>query len=573
MSYSMQTAHRDRQGAGRGLPLLGCAVLLLTAAMSLLWSQHKLLEQDEIFSLQTDRVASLAEVFGIQRQYPISLEPPPYHVLAHAAMQLFGPTAFALRLPALLGYLLMQLCLFFFVRNLTEDTTHNGFGARAGLVAMAIPALTWTMYYGAEGRPYGLLLGSYALAVLCWQLAASRSGHLHTDEARPLGEPLPNAALKGTGFSPYVEGQIKSGALAPERSSRILSLLGLTLALALTLNIHFYGVLLLVPLCGAELVRTLSRRRLDPGMLAAILIGTASLVLTVPYIKSAGEFKQHYYAGPVPWHMLTQPYRQMLVDYTAYPRTLQTAMIALMVVAAAAVLLCCIAAIRRDELHASPAEWTMVLLLTALPVFAFVLGSTVTHALEVRHSIGAILGITSLIAISLLPLLHRRSIFVPLMCALLVGILVLNGEHVRQSAAEAQKTIADLTLPPALQAELAATPDHNIYFQDLGEWEVASLYEPDAALRSHLVLVYSHDAEMRYEQHDTMYLTATHTQRFSSQPIVSFEQLEHTPGEHIFATYHSGWDWTSAAFRDTGAQQRPLGAAFGGELVGIRFRQ
>jgi hypothetical protein len=308
-------------------------------------------------------------------------------------------------------------------------------------------------------------------------------------------------------------------------------------------------------------------------MLAAIALGTASLVFSVPYLRSAGEFKQHYYAGPVPWHMLTQPYRQMLVDYTAFPRTLQNAMIALMVAATFAVLLCCIAAIRRGELHASAAEWTMVLLLTALPVFAFVLGSTVTHALEVRHSIGAVIGITSLIAVSLLPLLHRRSIFVPLMAVFLLGILVINAEHSHQSAAERYKTITALTLPPALQAEVDATPDHNIYFQDLGEWELASLYEPDPALRPRLVLVSSRDAEMRYEQHDTMFLTATHTQRFSSQPIVGFEQLMRMPGDHIFATYHSGWDWTAAAFRDTGAQVQPLGAAFGGELVGVRFHQ
>jgi hypothetical protein len=525
----MQTAHRDNRGAGRGLPLLGYAILLLTAAMSLLWSQHKLLEQDEIFSLQTDRVATLAEVCRIQRLYPISLEPPPYHVLAHAAMQVFGPTAFALRLPALLGYLLMQLCLFFFVRNLVEGTTHDGSGQRAGLVAMAVPALTWTMYYSAEGRPYGLLLGSYALGVLCWQLAAQRS------------------------------------------EGRILPLVGLTLALALTLNIHFYGVLLLVPLCGVELVRTLERRRIDLGMWAAIVTGTASLILTVPYVRSSGEFKQHYYAGPVPLHMLTQPYRQMLLDYTAFPHTLQSAMAALLLAGAIAVMWCCFAAVRRKELLATPAEWTMVLLLTALPVFAFVLGRTVTHALEPRHSIGAILGISSLLAVSLLPLLHRRSIFVPLMVALLLGILVFNGEHIRHSEAETQKTFADLTLSPVLQTQLAATPDHNIYFQDLGEWEVASLYEPDPNLRSRLVLVYSRDAEMRYEQHDTMYLTATHTQRFSSQPIVAYEQVRRTPGEHIFATYNSGWDWTAAAFRDSGAQQQPLGAAFGGELVRVRF--
>jgi 4-amino-4-deoxy-L-arabinose transferase-like glycosyltransferase len=122
MTLRMQSTAPTSQASTR-LPLLGWVILAVTAAMSLLWSSHKLLEQDEIFSLQTDRVGSLGEVLRIQRFYPISLEPPPYHVLAHAAMQVFGPTAFALRLPAFLGYLLMQLCLFFFVRNLVGKGT------------------------------------------------------------------------------------------------------------------------------------------------------------------------------------------------------------------------------------------------------------------------------------------------------------------------------------------------------------------------------------------------------------------------------------------------------------------
>jgi hypothetical protein len=182
-----------------------------------------------------------------------------------------------------------------------------------------------------------------------------------------------------------------------------------------------------------------------------------------------------------------------------------------------------------------------------------------------------VIGISSLIAVALLPLLHRRSVFVPLMCVFCLGIVVINGEHVRQFAAESAKTIASLPLSPAQQAALAAAPDHNLYFQDVGEWEVSSLYEPDPNLRPRLVLVYSREDEMKYLQHDTMFLTATHTQRFSSQPIVAYGQLQRMPGEHLFVVYHSGWDWTSAAFRDSGAQVQPLGEAFGGELVGVRF--
>jgi Ca2+/Na+ antiporter len=532
MTLRMQTTSMQQtETASARLPLLGWLILALTATMSLVWSSHKLLEQDEIFSLQTDRVASLAEVLRIQRFYPISLEPPPYHVLAHAAMKLFGPTAFALRLPAFFGYLLMQLCLYFFVRNLvgTRDGETN-LAERVGLIAMAIPALTWTMYYSAEGRPYGLLLGSYALAVLCWQVAVRRT------------------------------------------TGRLLPLIGLAAALALTLNVHFYGVLLLIAICGAELLRILLRRSIDIPMLAAIFIGMASLAATLPYVKASGEFKKHYYAGPVSAHMLTQPYRQMLLDYTTYPHAIQLLIMAVLFLAALVVLWRTVRAARSRELSATAPEWAIVLLLVAMPVFAFVLGRAVTHALEVRHSIGAIVGLSTLIAIAMLPLLRRRSVFYGVITAMLLGIVVVNMLRARSSAEEARKTIASLTLAPKLKAQLDASPDRNVYFQNLGEWEVASLYEPDPDLRSRLVLVYSRPEEMQYEQHDTMYLTATHTQKFSTQPIVDYDALRQNPAEHTFVVFHSGWDWTAGAFRDEKADVIPFGSAFSGTLLHVRFK-
>jgi hypothetical protein len=510
---------------GASFPALGWVILLLTAAMSAIWSQHKLLEQDEIFSLQTDRVASLSEVLRIQRFYPISLEPPPYHVLSHTAMALFGPTAFALRLPAFVGYLLMQVCLYFFVRNLA--------GQRAGLVAMAIPALTSTLYYSAEGRPYGLLLGSYALAALCWQLAARRGD---------------------------------AGA------SRVWPLVGLAAALALTLNVHFYGVLLLIPICGAELVRTVVRRRLDGGMLAAIVVGMASLVATIPYVKASAEFKKHYYAAEISVHMLTQPYRQMMIDYTTYPKHVQTLLALVIVLAGAAVAWGCVRALQRRIVVLQAAERVLILLLVMMPAFAFVLGRLVTHALEVRHSIGAIVGISTLIAIAMTAALRKTSVFYGVMAVMLVAVVVVNTVRVRQSIADTRQTMDALMLAPSSKAIVDATTDRNIYFQDLGQWEVASLYEPDPELRSRLVLVYSLNEEMSWQNHDTMYLTAMHTKRFSTQPIVSYDELRRTPGDHVFATFHSGWSWTDDAFRQEAAMVEPIGKAFGGDLVKVRFQ-
>jgi hypothetical protein len=78
---------------------------------------------------------------------------------------------------------------------------------------------------------------------------------------------------------------------------------------------------------------------------------------------------------------------------------------------------------------------------------------------------------------------------------------------------------------------------------------------------------------MRYEQHDTMFLTAIHTQHFSPQPIVSYDALRHSPGDHLFVTYRSGWNWTQQAFAEDHATINPLGSAFGGQLDAVRFKQ
>jgi hypothetical protein len=377
------------------------------------------------------------------------------------------------------------------------------------------------------------LLGSYAAAALCWQVAAHR-GEL----AKP----------------------------------RLWPLVGLAASLALTLNVHFYGVLLPIAICGAEFVRTALRRRLDTAMLAAIGLGVSSLAVTLPYVKASSEFKKHYYAGPVSAHLLTQPYRQMLMDYTTYPKPIQTALVLLLLLAAAIVLWSCIRVARRNQIAASTAEWVLLILLALMPVFAFVLGKAVTHALEVRHSIGAIVAISSLFAVALSPALRQKPVFASVIAVMLATIVLVNAMRIRTSTAADRKTLADLTLSPYLTGAIAANSDPRIYFQDLGRWETASLYEPNPSLRSRLVLVYSRSEEMSHESHDTMYLTATHTQKFSPQPIVSYDDLRRTPGDHIFATYHTGWDWTDAAFATEAAQVQPLGQGFGGDVVKVRFK-
>ena len=131
-------------------------ILLLTTVVVLAWSHFRLLDQDEVFVLQTASVPTVRALIDVQRQYPISLDPLFYHLLSHACVRLFGATAFAVRLPSLAGYLLLQMCLFRIGAAITSE--------RAGLIAATIPALTATLFYGVQARPYGILLGLSGLS-------------------------------------------------------------------------------------------------------------------------------------------------------------------------------------------------------------------------------------------------------------------------------------------------------------------------------------------------------------------------------------------------------------------------
>jgi hypothetical protein len=147
-----------------------------------------------------------------------------------------------------------------------------------------------------------------------------------------------------------------------------------------------------------------------------------------------------------------------------------------------------------------------------LPMFAFVLGRLVTHALEPRHSFGAVVGIVTLIAIAVSVPVRKTGVFYAVMAVLLVGMVAVDSERVRESEAGSRELLDALNLTPEMKAAVAG---QKIYFQDVGQWEFASQYEPDPEVRSRLVLVYSLDEEMRHRNHDTNYLTAIHTMRFS----------------------------------------------------------
>ena len=505
------------------------AFVCLTAVISLAWSHIKLISQDEMYAFQTDRVPTLAQLVHVQRTWPISLDPLLYHLLSHLGMQVFGVGSFALRFPALLGFLLMQVCLYFFVRSLA--------GERAGAVAAAFPALTATLFYSAEGRPYGLMLGLYALTMCCWQIAARQQ----------------------------------------RDSPRGWALIGLAAALALTINAHYFGVLLLVPLCAAEGFRTLARRKIDWPVMGAICLGTAGFVGTISFLEAAGEFKKNYYnGGAITLRDITRAYRSIFIDYTHMRMNVQHAAVVLLMVFTVALLWGCGRQVfgnrSEQQMQILQAEWVFILTLAALPFCGYLLARFVTHSIEVRYVLGALVGISAMVAISLTSWLRRDGWFEIILVVLGLGVVATGAMRIQAERRATKAIMASLVLPQDVQDALNAAADHTLYIQHMGIFESAIYYEPHPHLRARIALVYSPLEELRWNGHDTMALTAEHMQHFTKLPIVSYEELKSMPGEHIFILVHSGWDWTDQAFAQDGAQVRLIGHAMGWDVAAVRFK-
>jgi hypothetical protein len=511
---------------------LTIVMLGFTAVIALLWSNAKLFSQDEMYEFQTDSVASLRELVHVQRTWPISLDPLLYHALSHQSMHLFGVTAFAQRLPALAGFLLMQVCLFLLVRRLQ--------GERAAAVAASFPALTATLFYAVEGRPYGLLLGLYALALLCWVAAA---------------EPA-------------------------RQSSRALALIGLALTLAAALNTHYFAILLFVPIAAAELWRTLSRRQLDWPMLAALVAGAAGIVFTRPFMKAAGAFRTHYYnQGSVGLRDITRAYRSLFIDYTRLPIAIQRISAAALVVFAIALIAGCWKQWRRlnprRDQHEGPwidsAVWVLLITLAALPFAGYLLARFVTHSIEVRYVLGAVIAISALIAISIARWLQSDRVFSAVMIALGVGIVIAGAVRIHAQKADTDARLATLTLPDAASQFLRDHPDRRLYMQDMGAFEEDRYYVPDPDLKARITLMYSAEEELRWNRHDTMALTAMHLAQFTALPVEAYEQVRVLEGEQLLLLRHTGWDWTDQALAADHAQVEVIGHAFDGELALVRF--
>jgi Dolichyl-phosphate-mannose-protein mannosyltransferase len=318
-------------------------LVLALGAMAIVLAARKPLWNDELFTLYISRLPSVGDIWS-ELETGVEQTPPAFYVVTRASLALFGGGTVAVRIPELLGYLLMTICVFAFVARRASPLY--------GLVAALFPAATSAYAYAYEARAYGLVLGFTASALLCWQVAA--------DGAR----------------------------------RRRLAAVGTAASLAGAVAVHYYAILVVIPLAAGELVRWRQRDRVDWLTVCAIGFAFVPLIGFAPLIRDASNYSTTFWAKPT-WGSIVRFYPDALLDR------------ALPAVLAAIVGLAAYGALRRRQesrrgvatLRGLPAhELVALLVLLLVPAFAVALGKVATGAYTERSALEALVALAILLA-------------------------------------------------------------------------------------------------------------------------------------------------------------------------------
>ncbi len=201
-------------------------VLLWTgiyACVTVVHAASKLFWYDELLTLYVSGLDTFDDVWAALTS-GFDLNPPLLYIITRALHQVFEPGEVVTRLPSMLGFWVMCLSLYAFLkRRLPVPYAFAG---------AAFPLLTGAYLYSYEARPYGILLGFAGLTLVFWQRAT-----------------------------------------ISEKASKA-DIAGFALSLGLCLMSHCYGVLLLMVFGLTELVRWVRRREISWAMAVAIIAAT-----------------------------------------------------------------------------------------------------------------------------------------------------------------------------------------------------------------------------------------------------------------------------------------------------------
>ncbi len=411
---------------------------------------------DELFTLYVAKQANITEIIKAIKE-GCDGSPPLYAIIVHSLFRVIRNEALAVRLPSTLGFCGMILCLFAFCRRRLP--------AAYSFIATLIPCYV-CLYYATEGRPYGVVLGAAAGALLCWQMAV---------EGRPRG----------------------------------LTITFLALCLSLMIAMHYYAVFFLVPLFLAEMARAYITRKLDFGILATMIPPVVVLALHYPLIQASKPFQEHFWS-PGNLHMIESFY-----DASVFTPLLYVSSFALIVLAIFH------KATRQNTPDASVPlhEWVAIGALALMPPVVIFIATYVTHAFVDRYILWTIIGI-AFIAAALLRQVARGQ------AAVGVAVLGLLIALIARQDIGSFRNPPILRVGEATLHELESLPDgpESIVVIDDEAFMELSYYAPPR-VRERLVYLVNLDLDLRFYGSDTstlVILAVSHRTKLNVQPYDGF---------------------------------------------------
>lgn len=426
----------------KGKLWLLCCFSILYLVVTCLFASRKLMWNDELYTFYIAQLPTMSDVWSALLT-GVEVLPPFFYVATRTSFALFGVNHLSIRLPEVLGFWVMSLCLFQFVSKRSS--------ALHGLVAMLFPLVTGAYYYASEARPYGLVLGCGGLALLAWQSAA-------------------------------------------EGYSRKLALLGLTGSLAVATSSHYYAVLLLFPLAMGELVRSRGRRRLDLPIWLAFGLAMAPLLLFLPLIERGKTYTRHFWA-PLHWGGIPDSYSSLLAPAVV-------PLVAMLIVAAVYVKAHPFDPSRRQQAYRPlpPShELAAALGFVALPAVAVILAKLLTGVFTDRYALPAVLGFSILLAFATYRSTDGRALIGATLVLSLCGWFVLM--EARNYRREVSTSMGQAETCKFLQS--VGESSLPIVASNAHTFMALTHYAPcDLAL--HLVYLADPEASLRYLGHNTI---------------------------------------------------------------------
>ncbi len=424
--------------------------------------------------------------------------PPPFYLLHHVFLRSLGEVPWVLRLPSILGFLMMMLCLFWLVARRTSVSY--------GLLAMLVPLVTVGQDFAYEARGYSLLLGFGALAAICWQ---------------------------------------QSG----DGKWRIPGSVGLAAALIGGVCSHYYAVLLIPAFALAEAVRSLRCKRWAPGTWVALSTAVVPLIAFYPLIRASSGFAATFWA------------KARLSEISVYYQQILGPGVTglLLCLALGGMVRAAWGRSRPPRIGLSntvpPEEFALGLALSVAPIVAYGFGKAITGVFAWRYAIGGALGLAMLFTYVCFRLFRGSVVAAWLMVFVCIATFSLGARAQMHTFAGRQVALHNLIawLARGTQGSEPLVIGDSEAFYEL------SYYSP-AAMQSRYVYLADTNRARKYLHHDTIDRSIGLLApwfRLNVQPYQPYLQAH--PRMTVFWVPNSGWNWLLFALVDEGRQLTVLG--------------